>query len=160
MGRKKKNPQPISFDKSETQEVPKVENLAEDPKPDIDAELQNLNSEFNAEKETEKKTSKYYKEKKAKEQEEQQFKEALSGIGSSALSLILERMPNPKPLSVKETEQFDIVFDKLSNKYFSLLGKWQEESAFIIVLAFIIIPRTNLLNKKIEPIKEDEKKDN
>lgn len=159
MGRKKKV-QPISFDNSEEKMVPKIEGLPDEKKPDIDEELNKLLNEFQEEKqEAEKKTSKYYREKKAKEIEENKIKEAISGIGSTALSLIIERMPNPKPLSDKEAEQFDTVFDKLSQKYFSLLGKWQEESAFIIVLAFIIIPRTTLLNKK-EIEQADSKKEN
>lgn len=160
MGRPSKEKQKISFDTSASV---KSENNAPitEPKSDIDSELNKLNAEFNSEKiEAEKKTSKYYKEKKAREVEEKQFKEAMSGIGSSALSLILERMPNPKPLTDKESEQFDIVFDKLTNKYFSLLGKWQEESAFIIVLAFIIIPRTDLLNKKEIKNNSNEEKNN
>lgn len=149
VGRPKKENQIGSEKKPD---IPKMENL-DDVKTNIDEELNKLQDEYKEEKSVEeKKDSKYYKSKKAKEAEEQQIKDAISGVGSSALSLLLERMPNPKPLTAKESEQFDVVFDRLSQKYFSYLGKFQEETAFIIVLGLIILPRTKLLDKKEIPV--------
>jgi len=114
----------------------------------LEPELNELKDNFEIDKEEEK--PKRGRRKKAEVEREQELKLAVAGIGSSVLSIFIERMPNPIPLTEVEKQQFDIVTSNLLSKYLSYLDRWQEESAFALVLLMIIIPRTNIFSKKNE----------
>lgn len=57
------------------------------------------------------------------------------------LSMLFERMPNPKPLTQEEQVAFDTAFTDLAKKYFSTIQKFGEELNFIMILGFLILPR-------------------
>lgn len=123
-------------------------------------EISDLKNEYIEDKgQSEKKESKYKKSKRIEEEKEKQKRESISGFGSIGLSIIIDRLPNSTPLSDLEKRNFDLAFDNLADKYFSKLGEWQEESAFVMVLAFIIIPRMNFGKKEIENGNTEKKND-
>ena len=133
---------------------------SEDQKENSDGELKDLKNEFyEAKFESEKKESKYKKNQRIEAEKEKLKRESISGFGSIGLSIIIDRMENPQPLSEVERRNFDLAFDNLVDKYFAKLGQWQEESAFVVVLAFILIPRLNL-GKKEEKKVDSENKNN
>lgn len=120
---------------------------------DLDEKLNELKDEF--ESTTTKKESKYRTKKRLKEENERELIESMSGVGSFALSLLIERMPKPVPLTDLEKQQFDIVTNKLISKYFVYLDRFQEETAFLFVTLMIILPRTKLLDKNDTKSKKD-----
>jgi hypothetical protein len=104
-------------------------------------------------KERKKKTANYsYRSKKVIEEEKRQFSESIQGVGSFAMNLICERLPNPKPLSPEEAKNFDYLFGKVIFKYSEMLGNYQEETALFSVALMIVIPRLN----KPKELKENE----
>lgn len=151
MGRPRKNPIP---------EPPNLQNQnatggIEKPIESIDSKLDELSEKVNTEKESLKKPRGKAKQiieqakiEEEKKQNAEDFANTISGIGSFLTGLIIERMPNPKPLSDKEAEQINLAFDKIGKKYANILEGYQEESAFIIIVAITLLPRTNMLSKK------------
>jgi hypothetical protein len=117
-----------------------------------------LNKQFEeSKKERKKRSANYtYKSKKVIEQEKEEFAQSIAGVGSFAMNLICERLPNPKPLTVDEAKNFDYLFGKVIYKYSETLGNYQEETALLSVALMIIVPRM----KKPKEIKENEKPSN
>lgn len=116
--------------------------------------LDDLQDDFNTSKEEEptpkKKSS--YKTKKEKELEELEKKESftknVSGIGSTVMDIFLDRVGYDK-LNNTETEKLNETLDNLIMKYVSVVGDFQEETAFGMVLLMILLPRTKILSKKV-----------
>ncbi len=132
----------------------------DESKENSDNELKELKNEFNEAKfDSEKKESKYKKNQRIEAEKEKLKRESISGFGSIGLSILIDRMDNPQPLSEIEKRNFDLAFDNLADKYFAKLGQWQEESAFVVVLAFILIPRLNLGKKEEKKVDSENKND-
>jgi hypothetical protein len=114
--------------------------------------VEGLVNEYNEAKEDKENTGKAYRTKYKRQKEEQaQKEEALkmfSGFGAKFMDMIVKRLPIPTPLDTKETEQINMLFDNVAVKYIPLLGKYQEETALITCILFIVLPRTNILNQK------------
>jgi len=147
-------------------EKPEVIKLEEKLKPDLEA-IKNIQDEHSevklnkngsvrkprkskAQKEAEKITDKTQKAK--------DFSDSITGVGSLLLSIMVERMPQPKPLTELEKNMFDNSFNKLAYKYAEWLGDYSEETAFVLVTAMIIIPRVRKPKKSQMEIKQE--KDN
>ena len=62
----------------------------------IKNEFNNIKVDSEIKEETKKEKRAGYKSKKVREQE---FQDSISGVGSFLLSMIVERLPNPKPLA-------------------------------------------------------------
>lgn len=77
--------------------------------------------------------------KEAKEKND--FISAYKGAGSFLLGVIVSRLPNPKPLTPQESEQFDTIFSKVLFKYSESFGQYQDEISLGIVSLSIILPR-------------------
>jgi len=84
------------------------------------------------------------------EAEAKDFVNAVSGIGEVIMNMIVQRLPDPRPLSDMEKEQINKTFDRVVYKYTAILGDWKEEVAFITVCSLIILPRTKILNPKVK----------
>jgi len=111
----------------------------------LESELNELKENLEIDKEEEK--PRRGRRKKADIEREQELKLVIGSLGSSLMSLIIARLPNPIPLTDIEKQQIDIVTSNLLSKYMSYLDKWQEETAFITVMLTVLIPRTNLFQK-------------
>jgi len=62
--------------------------------------------------------------------------------------MIIERLPNPIPLSDKERAQFDLMFSKVVYKYSEYLGNYSEEFALFTISVMIVFPRLQGKDKK------------
>jgi hypothetical protein len=120
-----------------------------------DAKIDELNNDYNTEKqsaEDKKKTGRQYREDRNKklteEKEKEAYRQSFTGLGKTLITMICDRLPNPKPLTTQELEQFDNAFTAIAMKYMAFVGKYQEETALLMITAFIILPRTDLLTPK------------
>lgn len=145
---------------SNNSENPDIDLGANTVIPDLEIKIDELTDNYNAEKNEEdekKRTGKQYREAKKKkdleEKEKEAYRESFTGLGKTLITLICDRLPNPKPLTEQELTQFDNAFTSVSLKYMSVLGKYQEESALLLIAVFIILPRTNFLDKPEKEIK-------
>ena len=158
MPRRKKQNQQDQLNPGSTNEVASSASAPE--KPDLD-KIKEIQDEFSsAGTETKEKAKRYRSKSRAKKEDTEkakEFAESIGGIGSFLLTLIVERLPNPKPVSSDEMQTFDNLFNKVAYKYSSILGNYQEETALGLVTLMIIAPRI----KKIEPkLSNDETKNN
>ena len=139
----------------------KIEDLPEEKKKKVEDLKNQFDSESGKkEKKLRGKAAVYARE----EQKAEDFKKSVSGIGGMALSMIIDRMPVKSPLSEKELLQFNLAFDNLVYKYAGYVERFQEESAFLLISAMIIVPRLGLGQKKEkkkeeEPEKKEENKE-
>ncbi|MCK9282164.1 MAG: hypothetical protein M0P71_16210 [Melioribacteraceae bacterium] len=158
MGRPKKNQQDSTkaFSEPKTAQTIKL-----DTDTDKIPKLDDLKTEYQetAETKTRKpRTSK--KELLEAEKKQAEFSASITGIGSMLMDIIVERMPINKPLSDMEKSQINLSFDNLANKYAPMLGRFQEETAFLMVMVAVVMPRMDLFKKKekkkpeIEPLPE------
>jgi len=147
----------LNFDK----EKPEIK-TEEKPKPNLE-EIKKIQDEHSDLKENvtvktrkQRRTKKEMEADKATDKIERakSFSDSITGVGSMLLSIMVERMPTPKPLTELEKNMFDNSFNKLAYKYAEWLGDYQEETAFILVASMVIIPR---MKKPKEIIKEEEK---
>lgn len=115
---------------------------------DIKNEFNNIKIDSEIKEETKQKKRSGYKSKKVKEAE---FQASITGVGAFLLGIIINRLPNPKPLSIEESQNFDTMFSKVAYKYSSILGEYQEETALLAISAMIIFPRL----KKPESINDE-----
>ncbi len=104
----------------------------------IKEEFNNIKVDSEIKEESKKEKRSGYKSKKIREQE---FQDSISGVGSFLLSMIVERLPNPRPLTSEESKNFDTMFSKVAFKYSALLGEYQEEAALVGITLMVIIPR-------------------
>jgi len=114
---------------------------------EIENEINELKENVNIDLEKENEKPKRGRKSKEQIQKEQELKLVIGTLGSSLMSIVVERLPNPVPLSDIEKQQIDIVTSNLLSKYMSYLDNWQEETAFITVMLTVLIPRTNLFQK-------------
>ena len=84
------------------------------------------------------------------EKQKKEFSESISGVGSFTLNLIIQRLPNPLPLTKDEASAFDTMFSRVVYKYSELLGSYQEEFALASIGLMIIVPRLQKNNKKTD----------
>lgn len=163
MKEKKENPKKTN-QKNETESL--VFSILNDPESETDEtknKLEDLKEQFESASEQNKSKGRgrpkgSTKKAKKDEQEKIEFAETISGVASTSIELIVARLPNPKPLSDTEKKQIDTAFDKVAYKYANWLGNYQEESAFILVLLMVFIPRLNLLKAKKPEKNVDEQK--
>lgn len=85
--------------------------------------------------------STYIKKKEKIKIEAAEQMELLKGVGSSFLSLIVPRLPNPIPITEDEKNIFDTAFCKLAAKYIPMTGGYEIEISFVMVSLMIFAPR-------------------
>ena len=114
--------------------------------------IADLKNDYNSKKQTGSgsKKSGYYKSKREAEKQKKEFSESISGVGSFTLNLIIQRLPNPLPLTKDEASAFDTMFSRVVYKYSELLGSYQEEFALASIGLMIIVPRLQKNNKKTD----------
>lgn len=80
------------------------------------------------------------------------FASGISFSVNTMLSILIERMPNPKPLTSDEKKLLNDAVIPVSEKYFSSLSKYGLEVNLLLVLGLTIYPR-------ILPIKKEKEKE-
>ncbi len=126
-------------------------------------EKETILSDYRDEKnEVEEKQQKKKKKTKAEIEEEKNYDRQADAFAQSStvavhlgLSMLLERMPKPRPLDQSEIVAFDSAFTDLAKKYFSTFQKFGEEINFVIVLSFLIFTRLDIGQKNTNNIRKD-----
>lgn len=108
-----------------------------------------LQDEFNnvaATDQTEK--PKRYRSKKEIAAEQEQTGLQLGFMAAEMLDIVVQRLPNPKPLTEIEKNMFNQTTTRLVKKYFSYTEQWGDEVAFAGCFVVIMVPRLQFLLKK------------
>jgi len=117
------------------------------------SDLEELKNKIDESKSQEKK--KTYRTSKAEqvkaEKDVAEFAEMMTGVGSFLMDTIIKRMPKPTPLDQNEKQVIDTAFQKVFIKYAGILGNYQAETALVSVVLITLLPRTDLLSKKVTP---------
>jgi hypothetical protein len=75
--------------------------------------------------------------------------------------IIVERLPNKKPLSESEKDSLNEVTNKLAEKYLPMVAGYDIEISFLLVVSSVLIPRLQKTkNEQNETIEETESNEN
>ena len=80
----------------------------------------------------------------------EELTQAIKQLGGIILDLAAPRLPNPVPFTEQEKKLFNNSLSKVALKYTVNVGKWEEETALLLVTLVLFYPR-------VKPKKETEK---
>lgn len=116
---------------------------------DLKEKLEDLKNESSDDKQS---TKKETRGRKSKEELKEKFESENSGVGKLFLSLIIPRLPNPKPVSEEEEIAFDKFLMRVLYKHQDRMRGYNEEFMLLVTSASIFLPR---LEKPEKEIKKD-----
>lgn len=107
-----------------------------------EAELKELHSEASEVPEEKKETRGRKKKEILKEEENNKmFGQSVSNLGTVSFGLLISRLYPEQPLNEVEEKSLNEAVEAVAVKYVSVVGEYKEETALLLALGFIFLPR-------------------